>query len=62
MVTRRVGNVEYKVAQSDRGGATKGYQLNLLKAWRDGETTSLVSRERDNLGCQIPPFPPLPPS
>jgi len=33
VVTRRVGDVDYEVVRSDRGGATQIYHLNLLKAF-----------------------------
>ena len=56
MVTRRVGDVDYKVVRSDRGGAKKIYHLNLLKSWREKEPVSLVSlvSERDDLGPEVP--------
>ncbi|XP_039463817.1 uncharacterized protein LOC120437327 [Oreochromis aureus] len=41
VITRRVGDVDYEVAWSDRGGATQIYHLNLLKAWREAETAAL---------------------
>lgn len=43
MVTWRVGHVDYELVRSDRGGATHIKHLNLLKSWREAETTSLVS-------------------
>lgn len=56
MVTWQVGDVDYQVVQSDRGGVTQVYHLNLFKAWRDPETTSMVSlvEERDELGPEVP--------
>ena len=56
MVTRRVGDVDYEVLCSDRGGATQIYHLNLLKVWREAEPVSLVSlvSERDELGPEVP--------
>ncbi|XP_069375367.1 uncharacterized protein [Paralichthys olivaceus] len=56
VVTRRVGEVDYEVARSDRSGATQLYHLNLLKAWREAESVSLVSHinERDELGPEVP--------
>nr|XP_024655059.1 uncharacterized protein LOC112430808 [Maylandia zebra] len=56
VITRRVGDVDYEVARSDRGGATQIYHLNLLKLWREVETASLVSlvKERDELGPEVP--------
>ncbi|XP_044066818.1 uncharacterized protein LOC122882921 [Siniperca chuatsi] len=51
-VTRRVGDVDYEAVQSDRGGATQIYHLNLLKAWREVEPVALVTTvgERDEFG------------
>lgn len=51
-----MGDFDYKVVRSDRGGATQIYHLNLLKAWREGETTSLESlvKEKDELGPEVP--------
>lgn len=43
MVTGWVGDVDYEVVRSDRGGATQIYHLNLLKAWKEAKTNSLVS-------------------
>ena len=56
VVTRRVGDVNYEVVRSDRGGATQIYHLNLLKAWREAEPVSLVTllTERDELGPEVP--------
>ena len=56
VVTRRVGDVDYELAHSDRGGATQIYHLNLLKAWREVEPVSLVTAiaERDELGPEVP--------
>ena len=56
VVTRRVGDVDYEVVRSDRGGATQIYHLNLLKAWREAEPVSLVTAiaERDELGPEEP--------
>lgn len=56
VVTRRVGDVDYEVVRSDRGGATQIYHLNLLKAWREAESVSLVSSvsEREELGPEVP--------
>lgn len=54
--------VKHGVADTDydKGGATLVYHLNLLKVWREAGTVSLMSlvRERDELRCQIQPFPP----
>ena len=56
VVTRRVGDVDYEIVCSDRGGATQIYHLNLLKAWREAEPVSLVTAiaERDELGPEVP--------
>ena len=56
VVTRRVGDVDYEVVRSDRGGATQIYHLNLLKVWREAEPVSLVSlvSGRDELGPEVP--------
>uniref|UniRef100_A0AAQ4PUN6 ribonuclease H n=1 Tax=Gasterosteus aculeatus aculeatus TaxID=481459 RepID=A0AAQ4PUN6_GASAC len=56
VVTRRVGDVDYEVVRSDRGGATQIYHLNLLKAWRETESVSLVSAvaESEELGPEVP--------
>ena len=40
VVTRRVGDVDYEVVRSDRGGAKQIYHLNLLKIWREAEPVS----------------------
>ena len=52
VVTRIVGDVDYEVVCSDRGGATQIYHLNLLKAWREVASASLATMviERDELG------------
>ena len=52
VVTRRVGDVDYEIVRSDRGGATQIHHLNLLKAWTEAEPVSLVMAiaERDELG------------
>lgn len=56
VVTWQMGHVDYEVVQSDRGGATQIYHLNLLKAWREAETVSLVSmvQERDQFRPVVP--------
>ncbi|KAM8913533.1 uncharacterized protein AB9W97_000060 isoform 2-T4 [Spinachia spinachia] len=55
-VARRVGDVDYEVVRSKRGGATQIYHLNLLKAWREAESLSLVSTVsgREDLGPEGP--------
>ena len=59
VVTQRVGDVNYEVVHSDRGGATQIYHLNLLKAWREAELVSLVTTvtERDEVGPEVPKSP-----
>lgn len=56
MVTWKMEHLDYEVVQSDRGGATQIYHLNLLKAWREAETVSLVSmvQERDQFRPVVP--------
>ncbi|XP_077936125.1 uncharacterized protein LOC144383152 [Gasterosteus aculeatus] len=56
VVTRQVGDVDYEVVRSDRGGGTQIYHLNLLKAWRGVESVSLVSAvsEGEELGPEVP--------
>ena len=51
-----MGDVDYELARSDRGGTTQIYHLNLLKAWREAEPVSLVTAiaERDELGPEVP--------
>ncbi|KAL7886261.1 hypothetical protein AOLI_G00065560 [Acnodon oligacanthus] len=55
-VTRRVGEVDYEVKQTDRGGALQVYHLNLLKPWREAVPVSLatVVPERAELGPEVP--------
>jgi len=59
VITRRVGDVDYEVVCSDRGGATQIYHLNLLKAWREAKSFSLVSvvSEREELGPEVQKWP-----
>ncbi|XP_061757255.1 uncharacterized protein LOC133553258 [Nerophis ophidion] len=59
VVTRRVGDVDYEVRQSDRGGATLIYYLNLLKGWREAEPVSMVTAiaEDEEVGPEVPPSP-----
>ena len=42
VVTRLVGDADYDVVRSDRGGATQIYHLNLLKDWREVTAVSLA--------------------
>lgn len=53
---QRVGDVSYEVVRSERGGATQIHHLNLLKAWREAESFSLLSlvSEREELGPEVP--------
>ena len=55
VVTQRVGDVNYEVVRSDRGGATQIYHLNLLKAWSEVMAVSLATTviERDELGPEV---------
>ncbi|KAL7889579.1 hypothetical protein AOLI_G00018370 [Acnodon oligacanthus] len=55
-VTRRVGEVDYEVKQTDRGGALQVYHLNLLKSCREAVPVSLttVVPERAELGPEVP--------
>ncbi|XP_061833118.2 uncharacterized protein [Nerophis lumbriciformis] len=59
VVTRRVGDVDYEVRRSDRGGATQIYHLNLLKGWREAEPVSMVTAiaESEELGPEVSPSP-----
>ncbi|KAK5848772.1 hypothetical protein PBY51_008465 [Eleginops maclovinus] len=43
VVTRRVGDVDYELVRSDRGGATQIYHVNLLKTWREVASASLAT-------------------
>ncbi len=54
-VTRRVGDLNYEVVQTDRSGARQIYHLNLLKKWSKVEPVMLataVSGE-DDLGPEV---------
>ncbi|XP_067306043.1 uncharacterized protein [Pseudorasbora parva] len=42
-VARQVGDLDYEVIRSDRGGARQVYHLNLLKKWNEAESVMLVS-------------------
>ncbi|KAI7813488.1 hypothetical protein IRJ41_018565 [Triplophysa rosa] len=49
-VTRQVGDLDYEVIRTDRGGARQIYHLNLLKKWSEEEAVMLatvVSAEED---------------
>ncbi|KAI5617023.1 hypothetical protein C0J50_23276 [Silurus asotus] len=54
-VTRRVGDVDYEVRRTDRGGALQVYHLNLLKLWSEMAPVSLatVIPERVELGPEV---------
>ena len=56
VVTRRVGDVDYEVQWADGEGAKQIYHLNLLKAWKEVVSVSLVSvdQEKDELGPEVP--------
>ncbi len=43
VVTRRVGELDYEVKQTDRGGACQIYHLNLLKRWNEGTLVGLAA-------------------
>ena len=55
VVTGRVGDVEYEVVRSDRGGATQIYHLNLLKVWTEVTAvtlaTTVIERRVGTGGC-----------
>ena len=55
MVTWRVGDADYEVVHSVRGGATQIYHLNLLKACREVTPDSLTTTviETDELGPEV---------
>ncbi|KAL7838516.1 hypothetical protein AOLI_G00269200 [Acnodon oligacanthus] len=55
-VTRQVGEVDYEVKRTHRGGALQVYHLNLLKPWREAVPVSLatVVPERAELGPEVP--------
>lgn len=42
-VTQPVGDIDYEVRQTDRGGVWQIYQLNLLKLWRVGVPVVLAT-------------------
>ncbi|CAM4612755.1 unnamed protein product [Leuciscus chuanchicus] len=42
-VTRRIGDLNYEVARTDRGGAHQVYHLNLLKKWSEVESVMLAT-------------------
>ena len=56
MVTRRVGDVDYEVVQSDSGKSKQIYHINLLKRWNDVAPVVLVTTlpERDEFGLEVP--------
>lgn len=55
VITRQLGDVDYEVERSDRGGTKQIYHLNLIKAWREVVSVNLVSTvaESDELGPQV---------
>ncbi len=52
VVTRRVGELDYEVKQTDRGDSCQIYHLNLLKRWNEGTSVGLaaVVSNEDDLG------------
>ena len=56
MVTRRVGDVDYEVARSDRGENKQVYHINLLKRWNDAVPVAFASTlpEREEFGPEVP--------
>ena len=63
MVTRRVGDVDYEVACSDRGVNKQVYRINLLKRWNDVVPVAFASTlpEKEELGPDVPSLGPTPP-
>ena len=64
VVTRRVGDVDYEVARSDRGGSGQIYHLNLLKLWNEERPVRLATTviEEGELGPEAKkaaPFTPV---
>ncbi len=57
VVTRRVGEFDYEVKRTDRGGACQIYHLNLLKRWNEGALVGLaaVVSTEDDLGPEAAP-------
>ncbi len=57
VVTRRVGELDYEVKRTDRGGACQIYHLNLLKRWNEGTLVGLaaVVSNEDDLGPEAAP-------
>lgn len=42
MVIRQVVDIGYEAVWSNKGGATQIYHVDLLKAWREAENTSVL--------------------
>ncbi len=61
VVTRRVGELDYEVERTDRGGARQIYHLNLLKRWNEGTSVGLaaVVSNEDDLGAEAAVKPDL---
>jgi len=64
VVTRRVGDLDYMVARSDRGRGTQIYHLNLLKLWNEERPVCLAMSviEESELGPEAQnavPFTPV---
>ncbi|KAJ8395432.1 hypothetical protein AAFF_G00031660 [Aldrovandia affinis] len=55
-VTRRVGDVDYEVIRSDRGGVRQTYHHNMVKLWTVGDPVSFAVLEivQDELGPEAP--------
>ncbi|KAL0190638.1 hypothetical protein M9458_013336, partial [Cirrhinus mrigala] len=54
-VTRQVGDLDYEIVRTDRGGARQIYHLNLLKKWSEAESVMLatVVSGDDDLGPEV---------
>ena len=63
VVTRRVGDVDYEVARTDRGESKQVYHINLLKRWNDAVPVAFASTlpEKEELGPDVPSPGPHPP-
>ena len=56
VVTRRVGDVDYKVERSDRGESRQIYHINLLKRWNDVVPVAFATTlpEGEEFGPEVP--------
>ncbi len=52
-VTRRVGDLNYEVIQTDRSGTRQIYHPNLLKKWSEVEPVMLAISGEDDLGPEV---------